>query len=117
MKLTFKCFIWAISSERIWKRRVEKKTLSEARYINLSLHFLEQVVVKLSNPIINKTHIPYRNSMMTSILRDSLGGNCFTAMIANVVLNRQCIAVSLLYIWYLSHYLNQLNYFGVKNYL
>ena len=28
--------------------------------------------------------IPYRNSMMTSILRDSLGGNCKTIMIATI---------------------------------
>lgn len=31
-----------------------------------------------------RTHIPYRNSMMTSILRDSLGGNCKTIMIATI---------------------------------
>jgi kinesin family protein 6/9 len=31
-----------------------------------------------------QTHIPYRNSMMTSVLRDSLGGNCKTLMIAAV---------------------------------
>ena len=29
-------------------------------------------------------HIPYRNSMMTSVLRDSLGGNCKTVMIATI---------------------------------
>lgn len=29
-------------------------------------------------------HIPYRNSMMTTVLRDSLGGNCKTTMIATV---------------------------------
>ena len=29
-------------------------------------------------------HIPYRNSMMTSVLRDSLGGNCKTIMIATI---------------------------------
>jgi kinesin family protein 6/9 len=28
--------------------------------------------------------VPYRNSMMTSVLRDSLGGNCKTVMIANL---------------------------------
>lgn len=32
----------------------------------------------------NRVHVPYRNSMMTSILRDSLGGNCRTVMIANL---------------------------------
>ena len=29
-------------------------------------------------------HIPYRNSMMTSVLRDSLGGNCKTIMVATI---------------------------------
>ena len=31
-----------------------------------------------------RSHIPYRNSMMTSVLRDSLGGNCKTIMIATI---------------------------------
>lgn len=31
-----------------------------------------------------RPHVPYRNSMMTTVLRDSLGGNCRTVMIANV---------------------------------
>ena len=29
-----------------------------------------------------RTHVPYRNSAMTSVLRDSLGGNCKTTMMA-----------------------------------
>ncbi len=29
-------------------------------------------------------YIPYRNSLLTSVLQDSLGGNCMTAMIANL---------------------------------
>ena len=29
-------------------------------------------------------HVPYRNSMLTMVLRDSLGGNCLTAMIATI---------------------------------
>lgn len=33
---------------------------------------------------IARPHIPYRNSLMTMVLRDSLGGNCKTSMIANV---------------------------------
>ncbi|OON15524.1 hypothetical protein X801_08671, partial [Opisthorchis viverrini] len=39
------------------------------------------VIVALSEK--QRSHIPYRNSMMTMILRDSLGGNCMTSMIAN----------------------------------
>lgn len=31
-----------------------------------------------------RTHIPYRNSVMTSVLRDSLGGNCVTSMVATL---------------------------------
>lgn len=31
-----------------------------------------------------RIHIPFRNSMLTTALRDSLGGNCRTVMIANV---------------------------------
>jgi len=31
-----------------------------------------------------RIHIPYRNSLMTTILKDSLCGNCQTVMIANV---------------------------------
>lgn len=31
-----------------------------------------------------RTHIPYRNSMMTTVLRDSLGGNCLTSMLATL---------------------------------
>lgn len=29
-------------------------------------------------------HVPYRNSLMTLVLRDSLGGNCRTVMVATV---------------------------------
>lgn len=88
------CLTFVVRSERFWRSKNQKKTYSEARHINLSLHFLEQVIVTLSNSM-NATHVPYRNSTMTSILSDSLGGNCCTAMIANIVLNTQCISVSL----------------------
>uniref|UniRef100_A0A7S4G779 Kinesin-like protein n=1 Tax=Eutreptiella gymnastica TaxID=73025 RepID=A0A7S4G779_9EUGL len=70
-------------SERVGKTGVEGNLLSEARYINLSLHYLEQVITALSEKAEGKRdHIPYRNSFMTQVLRDSLGGNCKTVMIA-----------------------------------
>ena len=56
------------SSERVSKSGVGGTLLAEAKYINLSLHFLEQVIVALSER--SRSHIPYRNSMMTSVLRD-----------------------------------------------
>ncbi|KAH8960223.1 hypothetical protein BDL97_06G121000 [Sphagnum fallax] len=75
-------------SERVWKSGVDGQILREAKYINLSLHFLEQVIVALQERShgLPRNHIPYRNSMMTSVLRDSLGGNCRTVMIATVTI-------------------------------
>uniref|UniRef100_A0A9J8D8L7 Kinesin-like protein n=1 Tax=Cyprinus carpio carpio TaxID=630221 RepID=A0A9J8D8L7_CYPCA len=74
-------------SERVGKTGVGGQILTEAKYINLSLHYLEQVIIALSEK--NRSHIPYRNSMMTSVLRDSLGGNCMTTMIAAVSVERK----------------------------
>mmetsp|Transcript_22980 Transcript_22980/g.38346 ORF Transcript_22980/g.38346 Transcript_22980/m.38346 type:complete len:951 (+) Transcript_22980:72-2924(+) len=72
-------------SERVAKTNSSGSVLSEAKYINTSLFFLEMVIVALYEKA-NKgrTHVPYRNSMMTSVLRDSLGGNCKTIMIATI---------------------------------
>ncbi|XP_033735819.1 kinesin-like protein KIF6 [Pecten maximus] len=74
-------------SERVGKSGVAGTLLTEAKYINLSLHFLEQVITALSDK--NRQHIPYRNSMMTSVLRDSLGGNCMTTMIATCSIEKR----------------------------
>ena len=52
------------------------QTLKESQYINVSLLYLQMVINALQDKKENKrTHVPYRNSMVTSILRDSLGGN------------------------------------------
>ncbi|XP_043288523.1 kinesin heavy chain-like [Venturia canescens] len=69
-------------SERVYKCAIQGTILTEAKHINLSLHFLEQVIVCLGQE--NVSHVPYRNSLLTSILRDSLGGNCLTTMLANL---------------------------------
>jgi kinesin family member 6/9 len=72
-------------SERTSRTGISGTLFKEASYINLSLHFLEQVIVALYEKAQGKrSHVPYRNSMMTSVLRDSLGGNCMTTMIATV---------------------------------
>ncbi|XP_036271250.1 kinesin-like protein KIF6 [Pipistrellus kuhlii] len=80
-------------SERVAKTGVGGQLLTEAKYINLSLHYLEQVIIALSEK--HRSHIPYRNSMMTSVLRDSLGGNCMTTMIATLSLEKRNIDESI----------------------
>merc|ERR1719379_2584007 len=69
-------------SERVKKTRSEGMTLKEASYINKSLTFLEQVVIALTER--NREHIPYRQAKLTHYLKDSLGGNSDTKMIANI---------------------------------
>ena len=70
-------------SERVGKTNVDGVLLREARYINQSLHFLEHVIVTLEQKSRGENvFVPYRNSFMTLVLRDSLGGNCKTSMIA-----------------------------------
>jgi kinesin family member 6/9 len=56
--------------------------LREATYINKSLSFLEQVVVALCER--KRDHVPYRQSKLTNMLRDSIGGNSKTLMVANI---------------------------------
>eukprot|EP00736_Rhodelphis_marinus_P006062 Rmarinus@m.29124 len=54
----------------------------EGANINKSLTTLGSVIKALSEQ--NRTHIPYRDSKLTRILRDALGGNSCTTMIATV---------------------------------
>ncbi|CAE7252034.1 KIF6 [Symbiodinium natans] len=69
-------------SERVSQTGVDGKLLAEAKAINLSLHYLERVIVALHSRSKGvQAHVPYRDSMMTSVLRDSLGGNCRTTMV------------------------------------
>jgi len=71
-------------SERLKTNNKNDVIFNETKYINLSLSFLEQVIVSLGDKDKGKiNHIPYRNSLMTTILKDSLGGNCKTILIAN----------------------------------
>lgn len=75
-------------SERVHKSDPETQIKNEAKYINKSLSFLEQVIIALyEKEQGSREHVPFRNSMMTSILRDSLGGNSRTVMIANLSLS------------------------------
>ncbi|KAG2800062.1 hypothetical protein PC129_g19600 [Phytophthora cactorum] len=74
-------------SERVYKRDGTQRMRSEGKHINLSLHHLEQVILSLrtkKNAVSRTYHIPYRNSMLTSVLRGSLGGNCKSVFVATL---------------------------------
>ena len=64
------------------KKLDETARVNEANYINKSLSFLEQVVVAACDR--RGDHVPYRQSKLTNLLKNSIGGNCNTVMIANI---------------------------------
>jgi hypothetical protein len=68
-------------SEKVRKTGAEGQVLEEAKMINKSLSALGNVINALTDP---KTgHIPYRDSKLTRILQESLGGNSKTCLIIN----------------------------------
>lgn len=69
-------------SERQSKTQATGVRLKEATKINLSLSILGNVISALVDG--KSTHIPYRNSKLTRLLQDSLGGNSKTVMCANI---------------------------------
>jgi kinesin family protein 3/17 len=69
-------------SERINQTGSTGQRQVEATKINLSLSTLCHVISSLTDP--KATYIPYRDSKLTRILQDSLGGNTKTVMIAAV---------------------------------
>ena len=77
-------FVDLAGSERVKETGSSGIALKEAAYINKSLTFLEQVVVALTDKTKRKEYVPYRQSKLTHILKDAIGGNCRTIMIATI---------------------------------
>lgn len=77
-------FVDLAGSERIKKTGATGQLLKEGISINKGLLCLGQVIKSLTNEKSSKEHIPYRDSKLTRILQDSLGGNSRTTMIACV---------------------------------
>lgn len=69
-------------SERTKKTGSEGIILKEANFINKSLSFLEMVVIASCDK--GREFVPHRQSKLTNLLKDSIGGNSKTYMIANV---------------------------------
>lgn len=68
-------------SEKVDKTGAQGQTLEEAKKINSSLSSLGNVINALTDGKL--THIPYRDSKLTRILQESLGGNSRTSLIIN----------------------------------
>ena len=73
-------FIDLAGSEKIAKTNVKGKQLDEAKNINKSLTALGLVINTLAEAKPG-AHIPYRDSKLTRILTESLGGNSMTTLI------------------------------------
>ncbi|XP_024985533.1 kinesin-like protein KIN-12E [Cynara cardunculus var. scolymus] len=72
-------------SERQKSSGAEGERLKEATNINKSLSTLGLVIMNLVNVSNGKSlHVPYRDSKLTFLLQDSLGGNSKTTIIANI---------------------------------
>lgn len=76
--------LWMVDlggSERLLKTGATGLTLDEGRAINLSLSALGDVIAALRR---KRGHVPYRNSKLTQILKDSLGAGSKVLMLVHV---------------------------------
>ncbi|XP_015164426.1 kinesin-like protein KIFC3 isoform X2 [Solanum tuberosum] len=76
--------LWMVDlggSERLLKTGATGQTLDEGRAINLSLSALGDVIAALRR---KKGHVPYRNSKLTQVLKDSLGDKSKVLMVVHV---------------------------------
>ncbi|XP_068097243.1 kinesin-like protein KIF18B [Hyperolius riggenbachi] len=71
-------------SERASSTNAKGERLREGANINRSLLALINVINALADAKNKKAHIPYRDSKLTRLLKDSIGGNCRTVMIAAI---------------------------------
>eukprot|EP00392_Amoebophrya_sp_AT5.2_P011078 g11153.t1 len=77
-------FVDLAGSERVKKTGTAGDRFREGVAINQGLLALGNVISALGDATLNKAHIPYRDSRLTRLLQDSLGGNSRTLMLACV---------------------------------
>uniref|UniRef100_A0A0N5BT99 Kinesin-like protein n=1 Tax=Strongyloides papillosus TaxID=174720 RepID=A0A0N5BT99_STREA len=79
-KLSGKLYLVDLAgSEKVSKTGAEGMVLEEAKNINKSLSALGNVIAALAEG--TKSHVPYRDSKLTRILQESLGGNSRTTIV------------------------------------
>ncbi|XP_032370961.1 kinesin-like protein KIF27 isoform X2 [Etheostoma spectabile] len=96
------CLVDLAGSERAGKTGNNGTRLKESVHINTGLLALGNVIRALSDPARNRrgnncnsAHIPYRDAKITRLLRDSLGGNAHTLMVACVSPSHHSVAETL----------------------
>lgn len=72
-------------SEKVGRTGATGETLEEAKKINLSLSCLGNVIHSLTT---GSEHVPFRDSKLTRILRDSLSGDCRTSVVTTCSLEK-----------------------------
>eukprot|EP01083_Nonionella_stella_P228784 810503_1 len=112
-------FVDLAGSERLKStRNSAQSSIKETGSINRSLFTLGQVISTLGDIAIGKqppnTYIPYRNSSVTKLLKDSLGGNGLTIMIACISPARRFLEVTLNTLYYATRARNIENKPAVK---
>ncbi|XP_044796435.1 kinesin-like protein KIF12 isoform X3 [Bubalus bubalis] len=89
------CFVDLAGSEKVVATGSRGELMLEANSINRSLLALGHCISLLLDPQRKQSHIPFRDSKLTKLLADSLGGHGVTLMVACVSPSAQCLPETL----------------------